>query len=248
MEIKPAIKVIVLGHNENDPCEGVSRKLSTETTTRPYGYKLTKITYQKEHGIAWKIVMGVAAFCASLFILFSISDAKNVKNLWKKTITGKEIFIIKKEQMGSTKILFDIFKKMKISVDEEQSVQNPSSIENQSCRLLLQISNWLDLKYIPEKIYEDPVFSRYKCAISGKPIRFPCRPNHQIANNTLYEWNTMQQWIKDHPNELPPEWPENLPFKRHNYIFDRKIQKTIEDRFYAYNYAYQCALDNLWRP
>src|SRR5262249_16899354 len=54
----------------------------------------TKITYQKEHGCAWRVGQGILALFASVSVLPLIINFKAVKGLWKNAHTGKEKKVI----------------------------------------------------------------------------------------------------------------------------------------------------------
>lgn len=64
------------------------------------GRTWTEFTYIKSHGRAWQVGMFVAAFFATLGTFVIGAFFMNpIKNLWLKSLSGKEIFIVTKEEM-----------------------------------------------------------------------------------------------------------------------------------------------------
>jgi hypothetical protein len=59
----------------------------------------TEITYSKS--FLWKLGMGIGAFFATVGTLFLGLISKDIRNLWLKAISGKEIYWIKKETIDS---------------------------------------------------------------------------------------------------------------------------------------------------
>lgn len=121
-------------------------------------------------------------------------------------------------------------------------VENPHQHEEGNARrlnydyreLIYRMCNWQFLDEIPEEFQEDPEFSKNKCALSGKSIRHPVGPKINNRFLALYERRELLQLMREHPQELPPQWPENLPCIRPNIMTDLLLKKKIEYRLKTY--------------
>ena len=106
------------------------------------------------------------------------------------------------------------------------------------------------LPSIPPIIADDPAFIHH-CPITGKPIRFILVPNlpEDLRNDDIldivYERAAIEEWIKNTPNEAPPNWPIDLlplPLKNNSLMVDaprqadinRIIQRCIQEIQIAY--------------
>lgn len=98
MGIKPAIQAVILEPIDKDPFihgfninDGVR-----QTETDKNGHKWKVITLTKKHGVFSRITLAVGALFATLGTLFiGLFVNEEVKNLWRKAITGKEIVVFK---------------------------------------------------------------------------------------------------------------------------------------------------------
>ncbi|BBI17827.1 hypothetical protein NCS13_1_1632 [Neochlamydia sp. S13] len=46
----------------------------------------------------------------------------------------------------------------------------------------------------------------------------------------MYERKELYHWKAQHPNELPNQWPEDIPFLPQNMMSDKKNRKIIDER------------------
>lgn len=128
--------------------------------------------------------------------------------------------------------------------DENDFTRNGDEIERKHKDLVYRMLNWKFLDEIPEEFHEDLEFSKNKCALSGKPIRNPVGPRINNRFVTLYERKGLLQWMSEHPNETPPEWPVNHPCIRPNMVTHLLIKKKIEDRLKYYEGFMRLELKN----
>lgn len=82
-------------------------------------------------------------------------------------------------------------------------------------RIYKKLSEPEKLTKIPKWLAIDKRFI-FKCKISKKPILFPIVPNIDTVHTVYYEEQEIKKWINEKPNELPPEWPQDLPFNNNN--------------------------------
>ena len=75
------------------------------------------------------------------------------------------------------------------------------------------------LQIIPRMIWDDPRMQRFHCQISHDPIRFIVCPNGDISN--CYEEKVLQKWLEESPHQLPPEWPQGIPFDSAHIQLDK---------------------------
>lgn len=94
-------------------------------------------------------------------------------------------------------------------------------------KVVLSMLNWETLTEIPEFYWKDPQLSLFPCSISGKPIRFAVKPISGDVPGLCYDLAQIEKWQATHPNENPPQWPEELPFIPANYCPDKRTQNRI---------------------
>jgi hypothetical protein len=90
------------------------------------GRSWKNVTYTKEHSTCWKVLMGTAAFFATLgtFVIGAFL-IDGIKKLWERACSGKEVVIVAIEQ----KNLNDEQQKVATKGQEVLEVETPKSLE-----------------------------------------------------------------------------------------------------------------------
>jgi len=74
----------------------------------------------------------------------------------------------------------------------------------------------------------------YVCAISSRPIRHIVVPNTPSLRTVFYERATLEAWIKENPDKIPPCWPKKLSVSEYSsnpYLqdfIDEKLQRLAK--------------------
>ncbi len=89
------------------------------------------------------------------------------------------------------------------------------------------IEEWKD---IPEMLTSDPVLQLYCCSITHKPIRFllVVTATKEWESPVYYERKTIEDWLKEHPQQLPENWPEGVPLQMASLSVCRDKQAQID--------------------
>ena len=82
------------------------------------------------------------------------------------------------------------------------------------------------LQRIPRMIWEHPKFRHFHCAITHEPIRFIVSPENHFS--TCYEQERLRTWLHETPHQLPPEWPEGVPFDENHLQISAAFQAIRE--------------------
>lgn len=140
--VKPIPKII----SEIDNKYNKNKKLSIEVSSETINGRTYKIkTYTKDHDIWWKIRKGIVAFFATIGTgIFSVFISKSIQNLWLEAVSGKTIYIIKKEQKSpQNKNIETIFQKAQDDqpqkVEEKTANIPPSVLHNPAVPLVQEI-------------------------------------------------------------------------------------------------------------
>lgn len=128
------------------------------------------------------------------------------------------------------------------ALNAQETVQPPLEVREQALRALLAegitCDNLANLPLIPSRIYHDRVLSKYLCAITGWPVRFPViiRVRGEIK---LCERKHLEQWYGPITNCLPDSSRPNHTIPGLNCLpleitilkrLDPQILKTVESR------------------
>lgn len=146
----------------------------------------------------------------------------------------------------ATKIIFGCMKRtdaITVINLENRAEMNADKLEEESRRTILHTTNWFKTPKIPELLKDDPIFSKYKCAISREAIRFPVR-TIRGTQNVWYEKETLFNWMKMKPLEKPPLWPEDLDFIPAHCTRDKDVQNRIDNKFKFYAEVFKQAQNN----
>jgi hypothetical protein len=80
------------------------------------------------------------------------------------------------------------------------------------------------LKKIPKRFHEDFLWI---CPITKEPIRFIVEPAVVGGGDAWYEKEALENFLAKKPNELPPNWPQGVAFKKENIRSCHQIQTSI---------------------
>lgn len=100
---------------------------------------------------------------------------------------------------------------------------------NEYCdKIVISMLNWQTLTAIPSFYWKDPQLSLFICKISGQPMRLAMKPISGYRPGLTYDHLQLEKWLATHPNENPPEWPQDLPFIPSNWVPDTRVQNKID--------------------
>ena len=88
------------------------------------------------------------------------------------------------------------------------------------------------LQTIPRIVWDEPSMHQFKCRITRTPIRFIVAPNADIA--VCYEEKALRKWLEEKPHQLPPNWPQDIPFdsahiQRDESGFQERLEMDLRD-------------------
>lgn len=95
-------------------------------------------------------------------------------------------------------------------------------------REVRQARTIVDLPVIPHLFCHDPILTQYRCAISGKPTRFPVTVSHSNGTSVRYERAEILRIFDEH--RTPPNWPSDAPCNKANLRVDEAAQSIINSR------------------
>lgn len=86
--------------------------------------------------------------------------------------------------------------------------------EVQEIFLISRARTILHLSKIPTFFARDPVFSKYICPITNKPIRHITfiKNNERLSRPVFYEKEALDEWFEKNDRKKPPRWPSKVDY------------------------------------
>lgn len=85
---------------------------------------------------------------------------------------------------------------------------------------------------IPSLFVDDRELRRFICPITRKPIRnvLATRTSQSDSTPIYYEKSAVMEYMRNHPGEMPPKWPQGLTFNEQNLADSPETQNWINGR------------------
>src|SRR5690606_33718753 len=86
--------------------------------------------------------------------------------------------------------------------------------------------------HTPEIFINDDLLNQWYCPINQKPIRFilVVDGTQERDEPVYYEKSIITNWIKEHPEQNPPKWPEDIMLSSENLKNANSVQRLINTR------------------
>lgn len=178
-------------------------------------------------------------------------DVKNLEVALQAAAAGNKVIIHRNEILSAVRAIQRLLARFGQISQLVDPLENPDSARRESERVqtigdLGLNESYLqdvaavhrartieDFELIPQLFVNDRVLITWLCPISKRAIRYivvVVDSTRESENSVFYEHSAIMDWIENHPEELPPNWPEAVEYTAVHLDRDEEKQSEIDAR------------------